>query len=69
MALESRCPHSLLQNPNLSACIHVDSLDSIKPDMDIQPTGQYQIFQLHLVPLQVNLQSLSIFQMVRLLVD
>ena len=69
MALESRCPHSLLQNPDLSACIHVAPLDSIKPYMDIQPTGQYQIFQSHPVPLDVNLQSLSIFQMVRLLVD
>jgi len=45
--LEARCTHPLLQDPVLSACIHIDPLNSVNPDCDLHPTGQYEIFQSH----------------------
>jgi hypothetical protein len=43
--LESRCTHPLLQDPALGACIHIDPLNSVSPDCDLHPTGQYELFQ------------------------
>ena len=45
--LESRWPQPLFKNPNSSACIRIEPLHSINPDMDIQSTGRYQTFQSH----------------------
>jgi len=45
--LEARCTHPVLQDPVLGACIHIDPLNSVNPDCDLHPAGQYEIFQPH----------------------
>ena len=39
-----RCARSILQEPHLRDLIKLDALTRVIPDKDVQPTGQFEIY-------------------------
>ena len=39
-----RCAHPILQEPRLRDLIKLDSMTRVNPDKDVQPTGQFEIY-------------------------